>query len=305
MVDLSSLGEMAALIQNLPEFMFWTQIVIYIFFIFFFGSLALRGYRGYLHWTLHLLLRIGSGFACLVAGIGLSPILPLVSGNMILRIAQLDVVIGGAVSAVVLALSFYIMTLRFPRTLVIKKKIKALEARLSKTRDRPPSKMRMDPLIIIGVVIILAFMAASIYNFRGFPDPASDLLAQMGMTPEELTQIGGLLGDPGAGAGIGGLVPEGVVIEGGSISEQSPACLSAMLAMVPIQDQLQDPVFLLEHMYADPGMQALIEAGSGKTVTQMFRVTEDGNDIIIAQTQDMFTCTAVPGEFCLCAGLDS
>ena len=108
------------------------------------------------------------------------------------------------------------------------------------------------------------------------------------------------------GGGLEGLLPEGVVIEGGKpISEQSPECMSAMLAMTSIQDQLQDPEFLMSHMYSNQAVESMIERESGKTVTTMFRVTEGGRDIIIAVTEDMFSCIATLTEFCLCAGAGS
>lgn len=306
MVDISSLGEMAGLLQNLPEIMFWAQIVIYIFLIFFFGSIAMKGYKGYLQGKLHLLLRIGSGFVCLVTGIGLSSFLPLVSENMILKIAQIDLIIGGVISSIVLLVSLYIITLRFPRSIVINKEIEALRQKLAKTKDRPPSPGKIDPFMIIGVVIIIVFLIISLMNFRGFPNMTEDMLSQLGITPEELGQMGDLLEGTGSNGGLEGLLPEGMVIEGGKpLDQQSPECMSAMLAMVPIQDQLQDPEFLMSHMYSNQAVESMIERESGKTVIQMFRVTEGGSDIIIAVTEDMFSCTATLTELCLCAGAGS
>ncbi len=306
MVDISSLGEMAGLLQNLPEIMFWAQIVIYIFLIFFFGSIAMKGYKGYLQGKLHLLLRIGSGFVCLVTGIGLSSFLPFVSENMILKISQIDLIIGGAISSIVLLVSLYIITLRFPRSVIINKKIEALRQTLAKTKDRPPSPRKIDPYMIIGVVIIIIFLIISLMNFRGFPNMTEDMLSQLGITPEELSQMGDLLGGTGGNGGLEGLLPEGVVIEGGKpLNQQTPECMSAMLAMTSIQDQLQDPEFLMSHSYSNEGIESMIERESGKNVMQMFRVTEGGSDIIIAVTEDMFSCFATPSELCLCAGASS
>jgi hypothetical protein len=306
MVDISSLGAMAGLLQNLPEIMFWAQIVIYIFLILFFGSIAMKGYKGYLHWAIHLLLRIGTGFVCLITGIGLSSFLPLVSENMILKITQIDLIIGGAISSLVLLASLYIITLRFPRSAVINKKIEALRKTLAKTKDRPPSPGKLDPFIIVGVAIIAVFLVISLMNFRGFPNMTEDMLSQLGITPEELDQLGSVLGGTGGNGGLEDLLPEGVVIEGGKpISEQSPECTSAILATASIQDQLQDPEFLMSHSYSNNAIKSMIERESGKTVTTMFRVTEGGSDIIIAVTEDMFSCFATPNELCLCAGAGS
>ena len=280
--------------------------MIYIFLIFFFGSIAMKGYKGYLQGKLHLLLRIGSGFVCLITGIGLSSFLPLVSENMILKIAQIDLIIGGAISSLVLLVSLYIITLRFPRSLVIKKRIEKLEEKLKKTKDRPPSPRKVDPFIIVGVAIIAVFLIISLMNFRGFPNMTEDLLSQMGITPEELSQMGDLLGGAGGNGGLEGLLPEGMVIEGGKpIEEQSPECTSTILAIASIQNQIQDPEFLMSHMYSNQAVESMIERESGKTVIQMFRVTEGGNDIIIAMTEDMFSCIGTPTQFCLCAGTSS
>lgn len=311
MVDPSSLGAMAGLIQNLPAIMPWMQAVIYIFLILFFGSIAIRGYKGYLSGRIHFLLRVGSGFVCLVTGIGLSPLLPIVSENTILKITQVDLIIGGIISSIVLLISLYIITLRFPRTLVVKKRIEKLQEKLTKTKDRRPSSRRVDPFMIIGAVIIIVFLAVSLMNFRGFPDITSDLLSQLGITPEEFSQLGGMLGGleggaGGTGGGLEGLLPEGVVIEGGKpLAEQSQACTSVMLAMVSIQNQLQNPEFLMSHSYSNNAIKSMIERESGKTVVQMFRVTEGGRDIIIGLTEDMFSCIATSSELCMCAGMGS
>ncbi len=307
MVDPSSLGAMAGLIQNLPVIMPWMQAVIYIFLILFFGSIAIRGYKGYLSGLIHFLLRVGSGFVCLVTGIGLSPLLPIISENTILKITQVDLIIGGIISSIVLLISLYIITLRFPRTLVVKKRIEKLQEKLAKTKDRQPSSRKVDPFMIIGAVIIIVFLAVSLMNFRGFPDMTSDLLSQLGITPEEFSQMGALLGGAGGtGGGLEGLLPEGVVIEGGKpLAEQSQACMSAMLVMASIQNQLQDPEFLMSHSYSNNAIKSMIERESGKTVVQMFRVTEGGRDVIIAMTEDMFSCIATSSELCMCAGMGS
>ncbi len=306
MLDPSSIGEMAWLIQNLPEIMFWAQILVYIVLIFFFGSIAVRGYRGYLRGIFHFLLRAGSGFACLVAGIGISPYIPFVGDNMLLKIAQTDLITGGIISSMVLLVSFYIMTFRFSRILVLKKRAEAIRWMFEKTRDRAPSKMRVDPLAIAGIIIIMAFLSASLVNFRGFPDMAGGLLSQLCLTPEDLGRIGDLLsGGAGgdSGGGLEGLLPEGVVIEGGKpLAEQSQACISAMFSLAGMKSQLQDPGFLMSRTYSNRATQDMIERESGKRVSQMFRVTEGGNEIIIAVTEDLFSCTATPSEFCLCAG---
>ncbi len=308
MVDPSSLGAMAGLIQNLPAIMPWMQAVIYIFLILFFGSIAIRGYKGYLSGLIHFLLRVGSGFVCLVTGIGLSSLLPIVSENTILKITQVDLIIGGIISSIVLLISLYIITLRFPRTLVVKKRIEKLQEKLAKTKDRRPSSRRVDPLMIIGAVIIIVFLAVSLMNFRGFPDITSDLFSQFGITPEEFSQLGGMLGGleggTGGTGGLEGLLPEGMVIEGGKpLTEQSQACMSAMLAMAPIQDQLQDPEFLMSHSYSNNAIKSMIERESGKKVLQMVLVREGGRDVIIAWTEGMFSCIATSSELCLCAGM--
>ena len=303
-----SLGAMAGLIEFMPDIMFWSQIVFYIFLIFFFGSIVLKGYKGYLHGVIHLLLRIGTGFACLVAGIGLSSLLPF-GDNLIFKMLQVDIIIGGLVASIVLLVCLYIITFKFSRTLVVKKKIEKLQERLSKTKDRPPSKRKVDPFIVVGVIIIILFLGLSLVNFRGFPSMSDELFSALGITPEEFSQMGSLLGSMEGTGGAGGLedlLPEGMVIEGGKpLTQQSAECMSAMFSMVNIQSQLQDPEFLISHMYSNQAIAAMIESESNKKVSQMFRITEGGNDVIIAITEDMFSCIATPSELCTCAGQGS
>lgn len=306
MVDPSALGMVAGLVQFLPEIMFWAQIAMYIFLIFFFGSIVMKGYRGHLRGIFHLLLRVGTGFACLVAGIGLSPLLPGIGDNPIIRMFQLDIIIGGLISSIVLLICFYIITFRFSRTLVVKKKMEALQRKFEKTKDRTPSKFRVDPLIIVGIAVIAVFLVFSLLNFRGFPSMSDDLFSQLGITSEEFSQMGDLLGGAGGEGGLEGLLPEGVVIEGGNpLTQQSVACMSGMLSLNKVQSQLQDIEFLMSHSYSDDAVKGMIESGSGKNVMQMFLITEGGSDIIIAMTDDSFACVATPFELCTCVGMSS
>lgn len=313
MVDISSLGEMAGLLQNLPEIMFWAQIAIYIFLIFFFGSIAMKGYKGYLQGKLHLLLRIGSGFVCLVTGIGLSSFLPFVSENMILKISQIDLIIGGAISSIVLLVSLYIITLRFPRSAVIKKNIEALEKKLAKTKDRPPSPRKIDPFMIIGAVIIIVFLIISLMNFRGFPNMTEDMLSQLGITPEELSQMGDLLGGTG---GSGGKVeipdqlmenlPIEIVGDKEGKKEISIACLQA-ITNIGLKDISE--LTGTTQPYSDDTVKNMIESGSGRIVKetygiyQMVSITEKGQTVIAAFMTDDTFCMALPTEFCSCFNL--
>lgn len=308
MVDPSSFGALLGILQ--PEIMLLANIVIYIALILFFGSIAILGYKGYLSGLMHFLLRMGSGFICTVTGIGIAPFLPIVN-EPIWRMSLMDVVIGGIISSIVLLISFYIITLRFSRSTIINKKIEVLKERLAKTRERPPSPRKLDPFKITGAVIFLAFLAISLMNFTGFPTMNDRIFSQLGITPEQLSQLAGLLGGGtvgtnNTGGGLGGLLPEGVVIEGGKpLNEQSQECMSAMLTLAGMRAQLENPEFLMNYTYSNAAIKSMIEGESGKTVVQMFRFTGGGKEVIMAITDDMFSCTAIPTELCLCAGRSS
>lgn len=273
MIDITSLSQVTGFLR--PEIMIPVHILTYVILLLFFGYISLIGYRGYLKRWQRLVLTISSGAVCLFGAIWLSPLIPFLD-NLFMQVALMDVVIGGLISSVIMLAIFYIISFRFSRIRVIKKKVEKLQAELDSTRDRVPSSMAVDPLIIVGIIIAAVFIGFSIANFTGFPTLTERLFAQTNLT-----------------------------FEGRPITDQSQNCIEAMASLVSIQGQIQDPQFLMDHLYENEDVKSVIEGESGKTVTQMLRITEGGREVIIALTDDEYSCLATPDELCTCVSLGS
>jgi hypothetical protein len=184
MADAAALGLM---LSNLPGFLGIIQTVVYIGFVLFFGSVAVVGFRAYIHWTLKLLLRVVTGIVALICGIALSPLLPGVSGGLF-SLFQLDIIIGGVVAAAVIAAGLYLITFGMVNAERIENAIASLNRKLEEARTK--EKTQKSEMIKIGGVVILAILLIiSLFNFHGFPNIMDQIAPLLGTTPEELTRM--------------------------------------------------------------------------------------------------------------------
>ena len=103
------LSNLPALIANLPAIMETVQIVFYIFLILTFGSLVLKGYRGFLPWWQSLLIRLGTGSLSLIGGISIGNYITFFN-SLELQLLQLHIIMGGFIAASILLISFYFLT---------------------------------------------------------------------------------------------------------------------------------------------------------------------------------------------------
>jgi hypothetical protein len=132
-MDLGSvISAVPTLLQMMPLLLKLTQILFFLFFIWFFGSLSMRGFRARKPLSLGLGLTLISGALCLFSSSAFSGFLPFLSEG-IYRFLGLDMLAAGLISAAVMAFSLNLMThdqgKRDPREMVerLKRKVANLE----------------------------------------------------------------------------------------------------------------------------------------------------------------------------------
>jgi hypothetical protein len=257
------------------------QIVLYIFFILFYGSIIIKGFRGYLPWHMKLLARIGFGFISLICTIALSPILPMsVAG--IYKIIQLDFLVASIISAAVLTLSLFLASHKIYNTRGMEKSIEKLKSRLEKAKSIEKEmagknlvQKLMQPLRLVGIIALAAFIIFSLANFRGFPDMSENVMSGVYETAMDIQ-------------GSNQTIPQGCV---------SPLELAQNFGDSMIKGELPTLV--------DSGTETLIESNSGESVVQMYRLEYKQKVFAFAVTAKQSLCSATGSEFCGCISLGS
>lgn len=244
----------------LPQVFQYIQIIGYVVMIFFFGSIAMRGWKGWLPWYLNLLARAGVGFLCLFVGVSIGPLIAGLRSGM-LAMFQLDLITVGVVSSVILSIALYLISFKSQyAVLSIRKRIHKLEKKMRGMKGAPKG---MTIYKWAGLAIIIALVVLAALNFRGFPEnPAREMFQSMGL-PEE-------------------------------IADMSPDCMSAMMAVASVSEIKNPP------LYEDEALKAAVEEASGKEVFEMYRIESEGRTIIAIKTVDESTCFATESEFCMC-----
>ncbi|GEM_PF-4728545 len=244
----------------LPMVFQYIQVIGYIVMVLFFGSIAMRGWKGWFPWYINLLARVGTGFVCLIAGVSLGPFMTGLRTG-ILAMFQLDLITVGVISSVIMSVALYLISFKSHRAaLSVKKRIHKLERKL-RGMGHPPKGMTKWKWA--GLAIIVALVALSAVSFRGFPEnAASEMFKSMGL-PEE-------------------------------VADMSPECLSAMMAVTSV-GEIRDPP-----LYENDALKSTIEAESGETVFEMYRIENAGATIIAVKTVSDKTCFATETDFCMC-----
>jgi hypothetical protein len=253
------------------------QIAVHISLAMFFGWIIMMGWRTYSRGAVKFFLRLGFGFVALICGVGLSGFISssLLSGPLaeILSLVQLDVMVGGLVSAFILMVSIYLISTNLYNVGGLKKEIERLQGRLriaeglmKKTGRSVNSKA---PTMIIGVAILIVLVVFSLMNFQGYPSIADDIGGFLGFSPSD---VGGTSG-----------TAEGCI---------SPISLF-MANMEKIQSGDLDP-------YADATLESEIESQSGHPIEAMLLIDHEGRDYVIAMSSDQYICVATTTDFCSC-----
>lgn len=109
-MDMSSLVTVLPdLLVMLPAMLYLMQISFYLFFIWFSGNIAMKGFGKALSFALGMGVKLMSGAICLVGGMSLAGFVPYLSKG-ILNMLQLDMLVAGLALSVLLALAFRLIT---------------------------------------------------------------------------------------------------------------------------------------------------------------------------------------------------
>ncbi|MBN2330213.1 MAG: hypothetical protein JXC85_00180 [Candidatus Aenigmarchaeota archaeon] len=109
-MDMSSMAAVLPdLLVMLPAMLYLLQIAFYLFFIWFCGSIAMRGYMKEHPFMLGFGIRFMSGAICLVGGLSLAGFVPYLSKGM-LKMMQLDIMVAGLSVSLLLAIAYRMIT---------------------------------------------------------------------------------------------------------------------------------------------------------------------------------------------------
>jgi hypothetical protein len=297
MADFSNMLAFAPeLLKGMPLIFQTIQIVAYIFFVLFFGSIVIRGFRGYLPWHMRLIAKIGFGFMALVCAVALGPLIPTESTGIyriIFTLIQLNLWIAGVISAAVLAVSLFLISSKIRNIPGMEKAMDRMKARLEKARSiekemtgKTLVQKLTQPMVLAGIIILAAFLTVSLVNFRGFPNPSENVLSAIGLNQSDIDTLGSYI--EAVSPNQTGQMPEG--------------CVSALeLAQNFQEDILQNSL----PVYTDPAIKVLIESESGESVELMYRIEYRQRVYALAITARQSVCSATGSLFCGCINLGS
>jgi uncharacterized membrane protein len=295
MADFSNMLAFAPeILKGMPLIFQTIQAVAYVFFILFFGSFVIRGFRGYLPWHMKLIGRLGFGFIALVCAVALAPLIPLESTGIyrvIFTLMQLNLWIAGIISSVVLTLSLFLISNKIYNVNGMEKAMEKLKARLEKAKDvmkemsgKSFVQNLLQPVRLAGIIVFAGFLVFALINFRGFPNPTENVLSAIGLNQSDIDKLAGYIDavSPNQTAPM----PEGCV---------SPLELAQNFHEAIFQNSL--PV------YADSGIKSLIESNSKETVELMYRIEYNQKVYALATTTKQSVCSATGTTFCGCINL--
>ncbi len=288
--DISGLLSIApAMMRDLPQILNGMQIVFYIVLILGFGSIIVKGYRGYAHFAIRMLMRLGFGFVALVCGIGISGIIPAFSDNTFYMMIQSMIInpsLGIIISTIVLTISLYMISHNIFNVPGIRKQIEKLQNKLKKAEEIASRGInRLNPVRIGGIAILVIFLIVSLINFQGFPSMGDDLFSFIGLTPEDVEDLTGYMDD----MGLGGDAPEGCVP-----------------TLTLIEANLEDFMASRLPVSGDQAVKSMIESGSGMNMVMVYQVTHDQRNFFLGISGDgSNVCSATHDTFCGCTDLKS
>jgi uncharacterized membrane protein len=297
MADFSSMLAFAPeLLKGLPMIFQTIQILAYLFFVLFFGSIIIKGFRGYLPWHMKLLGRLGFGFIALVCAISLAPLIPIESTGIykiIFTLVQLNLWIAGIISAIVLTISMILISNMMYNTKAMEKAMEKLKVRLEKAKSvekamagKKLSFKILQPARAIGIAVFVLFLLFCLLNFRGFPNPTDNVLSAIGLNQTDIDKLSSYIEavSPNQTAPM----PEGCV---------SPLELAQNFQQAILQNSLP--------AYTDPAMRTLIESSSKDSVELMYRVEYKQKVYALAITTKQSLCSATGTLFCGCINFGS
>jgi hypothetical protein len=251
------------------------QIAVHLSLAMFFGWIIMMGWRTYSRGAVKFFLRLGFGFVALICGIGLSGFISgsLLAGPLaeILSLVQIDIMVGGLISAFILMISIYLISTNIYNVGGLKKEIECLQGRLriaeglmKKTGRAINSKA---PTMMIGVAILIVLVVFSLVNFQGYPSIADEIGSFLGFSPSDM---------------------------GGS---QADGCIPPMSLFMANMEKIQSGDL---EPYTDATLESTIESESGHPIEAMLLIEHEGRDYVIAMSSDQHICVATTTDFCSC-----
>jgi len=135
---------------------------------------------------------------------------------------------------------------------------------------------------IIGFGVLIAVLVASVVFFEGFPNPSESFYSLFGITPDDMAGMSdSLRGNPF----VAGNLPEGCI---------------APFFFTEYDAQFQDDQFLLDHLYENDSVKAMVEEKSADSVRMMIGIEHEGRGIVVAFTESKKSCYLTDGKFCAC-----
>ena len=262
--------DIAELITSLPLILQGIQIFSYIVLTLFFGSIAVKGWRGAPSMLVSILLRLGAGFVCLIAGITFGPWVPWLATD-IMRLFQLDMIIMGFVFSIIMAVAIALVSNNLPGSAErMQRIIEKLQKRIKKMQQGEVSGVNSQR--IAGAVIVIVVVALSALYFPGFPNMAEDLLSSLA---------------PMGGEGLS------------QITQMSAECTGIMASLLNIQ-QTSPELLMMPEVYRNPSLESRVESERADSVLEMYKVEYEGAVIVQILMESGDVCTATETELCLC-----
>ncbi len=277
MVGFAEAGNIASLMEQLPEMLFLSDLAFYVFGVLFFGSIAMKGFRGYMHFLPHFGARILMGLLSMLGGIALRGFLPSLSQGFY-QLFRTDIIAGSLISSLVLLAGMYLVSFRMINVPALNNRIKDIRRRIEKSEGVPKRLLGWrDPLKIAGSVVLVGFAAFSLMGFSGFPLISESFLAFIGLSASDLESISEQVGR----------LQE--------IEEEVPEGCESVITLLAAAGDLDDlPIS------TDTGAMGRIEEGSGSGVVVMWFMTYGGMGYYVAQTESSEICSASSENFCGC-----
>ncbi len=270
----------AELITSLPQILQFIQVFSYIVFVLFFGSIAIKGWKGAPSWLVKVLLRLGAGFVCLIGGITFGPWVPWPMAEM-MKLFQIDMIVMGLVVSVIMAIGVALISNNLPGAVQrFENRIRKLQEKLRRIQET--GARGVTPQRVVGAVIILVVVVLSAMYFPGFPDMSEELFSTLG------PMVGGE-GGPG--------------VDIGQLTQMSESCTNALASMAEIQ-QVSPELLMTPEVYTSPALKSLIESETGDGVIEMYKIEYQANVIIYSLMDSGRRCLSTDKEFCLCVDVE-
>lgn len=275
----ASLNEIVA---GLPVLLQVMQIVTMVFFVLFFGSIVMFGFRAYASFWKKLGLRLLFGIFALFSGAAIRNMLPL-PDSIFVNLIQLDMILAGLISSIIFAISLFLLSRALSSEKSIKKAITRLEEKLSNERSiKRPKNPAKNIWFIAGIVIMAAFLIFSAFNYTGLPNMEDNIMGTFGITQEDLESLSDLANDPNS------------IIS--TDLDLSSECLDALVVM---SKHVNDFNSLLVD-YNEPVLRAAMQAEAGEDIAMFKQGIIEGVDVVLGVAMSGTTCVGTGNEVCKC-----